>query len=444
MFDRFRRSLSLRLLAIFIITGSLFIYGALGVIRFVYNSDDVRGLISGHLSLHVQYVQDDIGSPPNIDRAIAITERVPVDIRILGPDVDWASDPEFPQLSDLTFGPSPVFSDRPGAWVDELKGVEFAEFERHNFLKMQQGGYDIVVSTPRIRDKPGGPGLVLMIIAFGVALLILSFLAVQWLFRPIRQIREGAASIGRGRFDNRIETNRKDQLGELAADINKMAGNVQDLLDAKRALLIGISHELRTPLSRMRLGLEFLEDEENREMLKEEIREMEKIVAELLEAERLNGRHAKLTRSRVSVAALIGELLDDFFSRDSDRIEVLPIDSDLYGNIDEARVTLLLKNLLSNALRYSPADAAPVKLGVSREGDELLFVVHDDGPGIPQEQVEHIGEPFYRGDPSRARQTGGTGLGLYLALLVARAHGGSLTLKNPGQPGACFEIRIPG
>jgi signal transduction histidine kinase len=444
MFDWFRRSLSLRLLAIFILTGGLFIYGALGAIRFVYNSDDVRGLISGHLSLHVNYVLQDIGSPPDIGRAIAITERVPVDIRILGPDVDWASDPEFPILSELEFGPSPFFSDRPDAWVDELKGVEFAEFDRHNFLKMQQDGYDIVVSTPRIREKPGGPNLVLMIIAFGVALLFLAFLSVQWLFRPIRQIREGAASIGRGRFDYRIATTRNDQLGELAADINKMAGSVQDLLDAKRALLIGISHELRTPLSRMRLSLEFLEDEQSRDMLKEEIREMEKIVAELLEAERLNGRHAKLTRSRVRMVELMHELLDDFFSRDVDRIELLPVDADLYGNIDEARVTLLLKNLLSNALRYSPEDAAPVKLGVSREGEELVFVVHDDGPGIPQEQLEHIGEPFYRGDPSRARHTGGTGLGLYLALLVARAHGGSLTLKNPGRPGACFEIRIPG
>lgn len=171
---------------------------------------------------------------------------------------------------------------------------------------------------------------------------------------------------------------------------------------------------------------------------------MEKIVAELLEAERLNGRHAKLTRSRVSVGELIRELLDDFFSRDIERIEVLPVEENLFGNIDEARMTLLLKNLLSNALRYSPEDAAPVKLGVSREGEELVFVVHDDGPGIPLQQMEHIGEPFYRGDPSRARHTGGTGLGLYLALLVARAHGGSLTLKNPGQPGACFEIRIPG
>ena len=84
-------------------------------------------------------------------------------------------------------------------------------------------------------------------------------------------------------------------------------------------------------------------------------------------------------------------------------------------------------------------------MGVSVDADatDLVFTIRDHGPGIPPEQVEHIGEPFYRSDPSRARHTGGTGLGLYLATLVARAHGGSLGLKDIDGPGACFEIRIP-
>jgi signal transduction histidine kinase len=72
-----------------------------------------------------------------------------------------------------------------------------------------------------------------------------------------------------------------------------------------------------------------------------------------------------------------------------------------------------------------------------------VFQVSDQGPGIPEDQVEHIGEPFYRADPSRDRQTGGTGLGLYLATLVARAHDGSLSLRARSGPGACFEVRIP-
>lgn len=445
MIRRLARSLSFRLLVIFLLLGGLFVYGTLVAIRWVYNSDDIRGLISGHLSLHVQYVREDIGSPPRIERAVAITERVPVDIRILGPDIDWASDPGFPRLSELTFGPSPAFSDDPGAWVDELLGIEFASQGDHNFLRMSSGQddeYDIVVVSPRISDVRGGPDLTYIIVGLGLTFLLLGYAAVSWLFKPIRAIRAGAEHIGRGNFNHRIETIRHDQLGDLAADINKLAADVESMLDAKRALLLGISHELRTPLSRLRLLIEFINDEDQQQEFKAEVVEMEKIIVSLLEAERLNSRHEPLVRSEVRVRALVDELIDDFFARDRDRIRVEDHSEGVSANIDEARVSLLLKNLLSNALRYSPPKSGPVELTFVAEGDELLFRVRDYGPGISAEEAAHIGEPFYRGDPSRTRDTGGTGLGLYLATLVARAHGGSLVLVDNGEPGACFEARL--
>lgn len=436
------RSLSFRLLVIFLVLGGTFVFGTFKAIQVVYNSDSIRGLISGHLSLHVNYVREDIGAPPRIDRAIAITERVPVDIRIFGPGVDWASDPAFPRIDELEFAPSPRFSDDPDAWVDELKGVEFADLDDHDFLKMRQGDYDIVVVTPRISDVPEGPDLVTLILIMGLASLLLGYMAVRWLFRPIRSIRQGAAHIGRGNFDYRITNIRRDQLGDLAEDINELAGDVESMLDAKRALLLGISHELRTPLSRMRLTLEFLEDEKNQENLREEIIEMEKIVAALLEAERLTSRHVRLSRTSVVVSTLIAELLDDFFSRDIERIKVTQPAEPVRANIDEARITLLLKNLLSNALRYSQPADGPVELIVDEENDELVFTVGDYGPGLSEGQAEHLGEPFYRSDPSRTRDSGGTGLGLYLATLVAKAHRGSLRLLDT-DVGACFEVRIP-
>ena len=248
---------------------------------------------------------------------------MPVDIRILGPDIDWASDPGFPRLSELDFGPSPAFSDEPGAWVDELLGVEFASRDDHNFLRMssgENGEYDIVVVTPRISDQRSGPDLVFIIVGMGLTFLLLGYAAVSWLFKPIRGIRAGAAQIGRGNFDHRIKNIRHDQLGDLAADINKLADDVQNMLDAKRALLLGISHELRTPLSRLRLLVEFVDDEGKQEELKAELLEMEKIIVSLLEAERLNSRHEPLSRSDVPVRALVDELVDDFFDRDRERI----------------------------------------------------------------------------------------------------------------------------
>jgi len=443
MLNGLSRSLSFRLMAIFVVLAGLFVFGTFKAIQRFYNSDEVRGLVSGHLSLHVNYVREDIGVPPRIDRAIAITERVPVDIRILGPDVDWASDPAFPKLDQLEFASSPRFSDDPDAWADELKGIDFADLDKHDFLRMRQGGYDIVVSTPRISDVSEGPSLVAQILGLGLSLLLLGYAAVTWLFRPIRAIREGAEHIGQGNLDYRISRIRRDELGDLAKDVNRMAGDIERILDAKRALLLGISHELRTPLSRMRLTLEFLDDAENVESLRAEIAEMEKIVVSLLEAERLNSRHAQLARTKVVIRNLVNELLDDFFSREEGRIKVeLPAEP-ITASVDEARITLLLKNLLSNALRYSKPEDGPVELAVSTDRGELVMTVSDHGPGLTQQQAEHIGEPFYRGDPSRTRASGGTGLGLYLATLVAKAHGGRLELLEPDENGACFEVRIP-
>lgn len=443
MIRRLSRSLSVRLVGIFIALAALFIWGTLGALRWVYNSDEIRGLISGHLSLHVSYVKDDIGSPPRVERALAITQRVPVDIRILGPGVDWASDERFPRLEDLEFGPSPLFSNDPGAWVDELQGVEFAVKDRHRYLKMKQGDYAIVVSSPRIADDPEGPDLILLIIGLGLFYLMLGYAAVSWLFKPIRAIRAGAAQIGKGNFSHRIENIRGDQLGDLAMDINQLAGDVESMLDAKRALLLGISHELRTPLSRMNLALELLEDDKEREHLKSEVTEMEKIIVTLLEAERLSTRHEPLSRSSVRVDQLVEDLIADFFERDRDRLLVKNSAGAVQVELDEARIALLLKNLISNALRYSSPDNGPVELDVGVEEGDLVLRVSDHGPGLSEEQARHLGEPFYRSDPSRARHTGGTGLGLYLATLVAKAHGGRLTLLNPGEPGARFECRIP-
>jgi signal transduction histidine kinase len=391
----------------------------------------------------VSYVREDIGVPPRIDRALAITKRVPIDIRILGPDIDWASDPDFPPLASLEFAPSPRFSDDPGAWADELAGVDFAGLGDHNFLRIRQGGYDIVVSTPRISDTSSGPPLVPLILGLGLFFLLLGYAAVQWLFRPIRSIREGAAQIGRGDFDFRIRDTRHDQLGDLAADINRLAGDVEQMLDAKRALLLGISHELRTPLSRMRLALEFVDEGPEVDSMRAEIVEMEKIVKALLDAEQLNSRHANLARSRVNVAQLVERLLQDYFSRDAKRIEVDIADRSIHADVDASRITLLLKNLLSNALRYSKPEDGPIRLKVDRDGHELILEVRDNGPGLSPDQAAHLGEPFYRADPSRARESGGTGLGLYLATLVANAHGGTLRLLDTGDPGAAFEVRIP-
>lgn len=442
MLRRLSRSLSVRLLAIYLVMGALFVYGSLLGIRWVYSSDQLRELVSGHLSLHVDYVRKDIGNPPRIANAIEITRKVPIDIRIVGPGMDWSSDPGFPEPSKLEFGDSDVFQPATAQWLRGVEGIQFAEYRGHGFLKFDQGPYVVIVASPRIADEAVERNLTPVIIGIGLVLVLLTYLAVRWLFRPIGAIRRGAAQIGQGHFDHRITEVRDDQLGDLAADINTMAEDVQRMLDAKRQLLLGISHELRSPLSRLKLALELADDSPETSGLRDDVVEMEKIIVTLLEAERLNTRHAALRITRVTVRQLVDQLVDDYFSGERDRIQVRGPDS-LSVRVDEARVTLMLKNLVSNALRYGPAGSGPVSIDFDRRGEKCWISVSDSGPGISPDQVGRIGEPFHRGDPSRTRDTGGSGLGLYLARLVAQAHAGTLELDLAYTGGARFVVTLP-
>ena len=441
MLHRLRYSLSLRLLAIFLLLAALFAWGVVSGIRWAYSADDMRSLISGHLSLHIDYVRQDIGVPPRLDRALAITRRVPVDVFIEGPGVRWASDPAFPDPATLQFGPSNYFSAAPGALLDELRGVVFATHDEHRYFRFNEGGYDITVVTPKIADHRSRPPLVPILVGFALLVILWGYLAVRDLFQPILAIRDGAAIIGAGHFGHRIRVKRDDELGALASDINLMAARVEGMLDAKRELLLGVSHELRTPLSRLMLGLELLDDAPALRNLRRDVEEMRSIVETLLEAERLGTPHAALQPTDVDLEALVSELVEGYFPGES-RLQVR-LAPGLRWRVDGPRLQLLLKNLVANALRYSGADDGPVELSAAVVDGRLELRVRDHGPGLPDDQRAHLGEPFYRSDASRARATGGTGLGIYLARQVARAHGGDLELVETGGRGALFVVRLP-
>ncbi len=439
MLDTLRRSLSLRLILIFLTLGALFAYGSVTGIRWVYATDQFRELVAGHLSLHVDYVLRDIGEPPRVDRALAITQRVPVDIRLSGPGLDWASDPAFPGIESLSFASAASTSIDTETWLTQVDGLQLATQGKHRFLKLDQGPYQILVSTPKIADPRVTRQLTPVILGFGLVLVFLAYLAVRWLFKPLGAIRDGAAEIGQGKLGHRIETGRNDQLSDLAGDINTMADNVESMLDAKRQLLLAISHELRSPLSRLRLGLELVGDTSGVDALKDDVVEMEKILSTLLEAERLNAPHSALKYTRISLQETLASLVDDYFSADRARLSVAcPQPATIIA--DAARIVLMLKNLIGNALRYSNQEVSVV---VTLDATTCRIAIDDFGPGIPVEQRSSIGEPFYRNDPSRTRDSGGTGLGLYLAKRVATAHQGTLVLDSDYQAGARFLVELP-
>jgi signal transduction histidine kinase len=445
------RSLSARLLGIFILTA--LVYAVVG--RFVYllvlDQDFLREVVGAHISLHADYVLNDIGSPPNIERARAITERVPVDIRLSGPGVDWTSDPDFPQIDEIPFGPIPIGflgldekSQRNlESWARNLKLVRFGEYRRHAFVELVRDGYKIIIASPKIRETPRPDYTQPAIGLISILVLVGCYFAVRWLVRPVKWIQKGTARIGQGDLDYRIKATRSDDLGDLAADINRMADDVKHMLEAKQQLLLAISHELRSPLTRAKVALEFLDNSEVKHNLLGDIREMEKLIADLLESERMNAGHTTLRRSTVELGAMLQELIHTEFEDRFDRINLRLPPAPVVREIDQVRVRLVAKNLIENALRYTPADGRPVEVELTAKPGMVVLRVRDHGPGIPKEHLPRVTEPFYRADPARSRSTGGLGLGLYLAKRIAEAHRGSLVIESELGQGTLCTVTIP-
>ena len=180
--------------------------------------------------------------------------------------------------------------------------------------------------------------------------------------------------------------------------------------------------------------------------LMRDLGEMAGLITDLLESERLAGRHAALHREPTHVAELAREVVADLCSRHAGAADIaLHTAPDLPAvRLDRSRLRLLLRNLLDNSLRHSESGAFPPELHLRLvdEGRVLELEVRDHGRGVPPEHLPHLAQAFYRPDTARQRTTGGVGLGLYLCRLVAQAHDGQLNMRN-AEPGLSVAVRLP-
>jgi len=446
---RLAHSLTARLLVIFFVASMAYWQASVYAFSLFQDTDYLRRIAGAHTVLHTEYILNDIGWPPSTERAQAIVDRIPVDIHIVGPDLEWSSTSDFYPLEDIPFGPLSFLelseASRLGIedWEEDLDKLSFARYQGHTLLKIVDRDYDIVFASPRINEMPEQQDGTLVISLIGIAVLLICYFAVRWVFMPIRWMQEGTARIGHGELDYRIPTPRRDELGDLSRDINNMADDVQGMLEAKRQLMLAISHELRSPLTRSKVALELIDDDKARQNILEDIDEMERLITDLLESEALNTRHAILRRETVDPGQLVESVVYEEFAGRMDRVRLHIEDNLPHVDLDVTRIRLLLRNLIDNALRYNPPESEPVEVSVRIGGDDLLITVQDHGRGIPPEHLEFVTEPFYRADPARSRATGGVGLGLYLCKRIAEVHGGSLTINSGAACGTQVVVAMP-
>lgn len=424
---KIRHSLAIRLLLLLLAT-MFSIMVVVSIIMAGGFKGQFTEVIKPHTHRYHSYLLAELGHPPNRDKALELAADLPLVIYIVNADGEWSTNGK------------PLGEIGGDEWHYGGSQDNYVEQDNRFLMQSQVGDSKVYLGFPEWRHSNKGKHLILILV---FTILLLSYLAIRRLFKPLDAIKQGVKRFGNGELDHRIEVKRKDELGDLAAQVNHMASDIDDMLNAKRDLLLAISHELRSPITRSKVSLELMEQSDFSDAVKSDILEMESLISEILETERMNQRHAKLNRSDVDIAGLVRELSEEL-NADSNRIEVSENLQLKTVSLDRARIRLLLHNLLENALRHNRDELGKVKLELGEKGNHLEILISDHGAGIAAEHIPHLTEPFYRVDPSRQRKTGGYGLGLYLCEAIVKAHQGELEIiSGAGHEGTTVRVQLP-
>ncbi|SDG48126.1 two-component system, OmpR family, sensor histidine kinase MtrB [Lentzea fradiae] len=282
---------------------------------------------------------------------------------------------------------------------------------------------------------------------------LLALLAASSVLRPVRDLRDTARRLAAGDLDARSRPRGSDELAELTATVNEMAGSVQSSMAAMRRMqadarrfAADVSHELRTPLSTLTAVVEVLSmtadrmEPDARESARLAITETQRLVTlveDLMEVSRFDAGTAELRLEDVDVPTAVRQCLRARSWLGRVELRTPPA---LVARLDRRRLDVVVANLVGNALRHG---APPVRVTVTGTGHEVRIEVADHGPGIPERVLPHVFDRFYKADAARTR-TPGSGLGLAIALENARLHGGDITAANRPSGGARFLLRLPG
>ena len=442
------QSLSVKVTLVFFVTAVAYLYGLTVGIRYLIDADELRETIGYYQTSYYDYMLADIQYPPNIGKAEEVVGQMPFDMKIVGKDLAWTSSPQFIITDAINFELSTLNVAKIKADIAEGKapsreGVEAARYKNRTYAKIPYGDYTIFLVTPKMSVAVQRTYIVEAIIAITLLILLICYALVQRIFRPIKLIEEGANQIGQGHLEYRIDVKQKDELGSLAQKINQLAVNVQEMLAAKQRLNLGVSHELRSPLTRARLEVELLEDSKIKEDLLNEINAMETIIANLLDSEAINYGHKKLKLELFELSEMIGQMIQKSGFLSKSNIAFIPLDRAAQVEADKTLFEVMIKNIMENAIRYNPAEGEPIQIRVEQMEHTYEIKIRDFGPGLSQEDLTKVTEPFYRPGQSRSRQSGGFGLGLYLCKQIVEAHQGTITIENHEETGAVVAVTIP-
>ncbi len=287
-----------------------------------------------------------------------------------------------------------------------------------------------------------------------LALVVSFFLCVvlaRYLVGPIRNLQRAARKLARGDLEARVEgrvNKRRDELGELARDFDHMAEQVGSLMFAKERLLRDVSHELRSPLTRLQISLALArrktphaQAEHGR--IEREIERLDQLIGQIIHFSRIQHNLANMTCEKIALNAMLQKLVDDgnfeaqarskaVLLKEAQAIELVGVREFLSSAVE---------NIIRNAIRFTP-QGSQVEVRLSRVNGAARINIRDYGPGVPDEALQDLFEPFFRVDETRGKENDGTGLGMAIASTAVVTHKGTIKARN-AKPGLEVIISLP-
>ena len=287
--------------------------------------------------------------------------------------------------------------------------------------------------------------------AVGLLALVMGSLLFRQIISPLQALSQATGAIAEGHLKRRVVVHSDDEIGRVAQSFNQMAESLAHADGQRRNMIADIAHELRTPLAVIQGNLEALMDgvydltPENVASVHKQTVVLTRLVGDLRDLALAEAGQLHLERKPVSLQEVISQVIESLESQAREKTVTLKFEVE--GSLpnvmaDEQRITQVLFNLLSNALRHTSAGGT-ITTGAELRQERVLVSVRDTGTGIAAEDLPHVFERFYRADRSRARSTGGSGLGLTIAKQIIEAHGGQIWAQSWLGAGSTFAFSLP-
>ncbi|MDX1707262.1 MAG: HAMP domain-containing sensor histidine kinase [Desulfobacterales bacterium] len=429
-FNRIIRSVFTKLLVVIILAGiciNLVVGGF-----FMHLRNQFIGPFHKNVTQYLNYLINDIGNPPALDRARKIARDASLEVRYESPHLRWTTSEELPtevrgHIRSLRQNPDVRYGRHRGRHIIEVT--------------LEQGRFIFGTSRNLPVDSARHRLFVIMLLLLTL-ILAGAFFMIRHILRPIKWLKAGVKEVGRGNLKHRVPLKKSDELRDLAEAFNTMTDRIRDMLHAKEQLLLDVSHELRTPLTRMKVALEFLADSQAKQSLQGDTEEMEKMVSEILETARRQHKYENLKKQPTNLSDLIKQTTAAFENQ-SPGVDIVDFPSEIEARIDPEQIKTVFENVLNNAIKYSEAENKPVEVTCKLQAPYAVIRIRDYGIGIPPEDLAHIFEPFYRVDKSRTKDTGGYGLGLSLCKTIMEAHDGKIEVQSTPREGTTVALYFP-